>query len=680
MKHHTLPSGKILAAIAVIIILLAGSSTVQAGFEDLDAGARSMGMGGAFIGLSDDASALLYNPAGIATIQRLDLLVNYSSLFGGLTAGSIYNGYVGLVLPTESIGSFGVGFYQRGAGLSSKTFYSESVVALGYANRVDKFSFGFTAKILMLSWNEDFFDPTVQNYLTDSKKSSLDIDAGVMYQPFENLSLGLAVENVIASDMTIHTDSEHKLDRVVKPGVAFKIGEPLSPYTQRRPATIVADISYKIRDQRDPVSRIHLGAEGWLFRDGIFALRGGYTTGDEEYQRLTFGTSVRFTPIHPGLQLDYGYQVQSGNIEEVNTHRFALRFNNVPVIRKLDPDKIGLSLVADPGMFSPNMDGRMDVTALRPITPKGLDSESWKVQLFIKNTGAPVRAFMGQGEAPEELSWRGKDDNGMPLPDDRYIGVYEAATLYEGVFKSANTEITLDTTPPEVFIQADPQTFMPLNEDGSLPNATTFRLSANDALSGTEAWSLYIRKKESNENFRTITGRGAPQDNVIWDGTDDNGMINHEGGSYIYVLEAVDLVGNRAWTEPNYVYTSTSVRAGPDEGTLQMVHEKIFFDLDKATIRPESYSILDRVVRELEKFTEYSLVISAHTCNLGSDEYNQELSQRRAVSVMEYLKAKDAIQRVADVKGYGESRPIESNDTEAGREKNRRVELVLVPR
>ncbi len=667
--------------LAAIILVICIPSLTQAGFGDLNVGARSMGLGGAFVGLADDATAPLFNPAGIGEMQRLDILLNYSSLFGGLTNGSIYSGYAGVVIPTRSLGNFGVGFYQRGASIASKSLYTESVLALNFARKVNRLSFGLTTKVFMSAWDKDAL--AGNQYLADEGKTAIDFDLGIFFQPFQNLSLGFACENVIATDMAIGADGQDKLDRVLKPGLAFRIGERLSPYVQRYPGTIAADVTYRIRDQREAVSRIHLGIESWLISDGVFALRAGYATGDEKFQTITLGTSLRLTPVHPGLQLDYAYQLPSGNeerVKEVNTHRFALRFYNEPVIKKIDPSQIQVTLVAEPSMFSPNMDGRMDVTRLRPASPSELNVQSWSVKIFMKNTGDLIRTFEEMGLAPAELTWRGKDDSGMELPDGEYFGVHEVLSAYDGSFKSANTLILLDTTPPEVSVRAMPQTFMPLNEDGMMPNATTLRMTANDALSGTEAWNLFIRKQDSEENFRKFVGRGAPAEDIVWDGTDDSGNINYEGGSYVFVLEAVDKVGNRGWTEPDYVYTSTSVRPGPDQGTLQMIHQKIHFDFDKSIIKPESFPVLDKMVRELQKFSEYSLVISAHTDWMGTDEYNLGLSQRRAESVMEYLKAREAIHRVVEAKGYGESRPISNNETEEGRALNRRVELVLVPR
>jgi OOP family OmpA-OmpF porin len=98
------------------------------------------------------------------------------------------------------------------------------------------------------------------------------------------------------------------------------------------------------------------------------------------------------------------------------------------------------------------------------------------------------------------------------------------------------------------------------------------------------------------------------------------------------------------------------------------------FDFDKDIIRPEEKDNLDEVGSFLAAHPQISVTLEGHTCNMGSDSYNKDLSQRRAESVKRYMTHKFSIDpsRLTAV-GYGESRPIASNDTEDGRKQNRRV-------
>jgi outer membrane protein OmpA-like peptidoglycan-associated protein len=109
-----------------------------------------------------------------------------------------------------------------------------------------------------------------------------------------------------------------------------------------------------------------------------------------------------------------------------------------------------------------------------------------------------------------------------------------------------------------------------------------------------------------------------------------------------------------------------------------IVLRNIFFDFDKATLRPESFNELDRLVKLLTENPTIKVEISAHTDSKGSDEYNMKLSQKRAESVVNYLIGKGISKDRLIARGYGETQPIDTNDTEEGRQNNRRVEFKII--
>ena len=102
------------------------------------------------------------------------------------------------------------------------------------------------------------------------------------------------------------------------------------------------------------------------------------------------------------------------------------------------------------------------------------------------------------------------------------------------------------------------------------------------------------------------------------------------------------------------------------------------FEFDKDRITTVSYPILDQLVEILNKYPFIKLEIAAHTDNIGSFEYNMNLSQRRVQSIVDYLVGKGISEHRIIGKGYGESRPIATNNTEKGREMNRRVEFIVI--
>lgn len=104
----------------------------------------------------------------------------------------------------------------------------------------------------------------------------------------------------------------------------------------------------------------------------------------------------------------------------------------------------------------------------------------------------------------------------------------------------------------------------------------------------------------------------------------------------------------------------------------------VFFDFDKFNLRPESYVELDRVVKFLNEYPNIEIEMSAHTDSKGSDQYNFTLSDNRARSVMEYILSKGiAASRIVS-KGYGETVPVATNETDEGRQLNRRVEFKIL--
>lgn len=114
------------------------------------------------------------------------------------------------------------------------------------------------------------------------------------------------------------------------------------------------------------------------------------------------------------------------------------------------------------------------------------------------------------------------------------------------------------------------------------------------------------------------------------------------------------------------------------EKQLAVRINNIFFDFNKSELKPESYSELDRLYNFLKDNSDIKVEISGHTDNYGSDEYNMNLSQSRANTVKEYLVGKGIDSgRIIPI-GYGESKPVSTNDTEEGRQLNRRVEFKIL--
>ncbi|MBC8111496.1 MAG: OmpA family protein [Verrucomicrobia bacterium] len=108
------------------------------------------------------------------------------------------------------------------------------------------------------------------------------------------------------------------------------------------------------------------------------------------------------------------------------------------------------------------------------------------------------------------------------------------------------------------------------------------------------------------------------------------------------------------------------------------VLKNIYFDFDRASFKMDSYNELTKLERMLKENTAYRIEISGHTDNIGSHEYNMELSQRRANAVVSWLVQKGIDRSRLAAKGYGETKPLATNDDENdGREINRRTEFIV---
>ncbi len=105
----------------------------------------------------------------------------------------------------------------------------------------------------------------------------------------------------------------------------------------------------------------------------------------------------------------------------------------------------------------------------------------------------------------------------------------------------------------------------------------------------------------------------------------------------------------------------------------------ITFAFDRAEVQPQFQPTLNEVAQTLSQYPKTYIDIYGHTDNVGTDAYNQALSERRAQSVSNYLVARGVLSARLATRGFGETQPIASNDTEQGRAANRRVEIKIVP-
>ncbi len=145
------------------------------------------------------------------------------------------------------------------------------------------------------------------------------------------------------------------------------------------------------------------------------------------------------------------------------------------------------------------------------------------------------------------------------------------------------------------------------------------------------------------------------------------GTANSVEHFFLYVLEMEPM--------KQEIQASEMMEALNKEGFIALY---INFETGKSDIKPESQPIVDQIVELLNQNPTLKISINGHTDNVGSVKSNQILSENRAKSVMNALIAKGIVKSRLSFKGYGDSKPIADNNTDEGRAKNRRVEIVKI--
>ncbi len=112
---------------------------------------------------------------------------------------------------------------------------------------------------------------------------------------------------------------------------------------------------------------------------------------------------------------------------------------------------------------------------------------------------------------------------------------------------------------------------------------------------------------------------------------------------------------------------------------LVTMPSQVTFATDSAQIQPQFYGALDNVAASLKQYPSSYIDIVGHTDSTGEEAYNQRLSESRARAVSDYLISRGVNPARVAAYGQGESQPVASNETEAGRQANRRVELLITP-
>jgi len=206
-------------------------------------------------------------------------------------------------------------------------------------------------------------------------------------------------------------------------------------------------------------------------------------------------------------------------------------------------------------------------------------------------------------------------------------------------------------------------------------NVTILKGTITDAVSKQPLNAIIvITDNEKNEVVSTFQSNSKTGKYLVSLPSGRNYGIAVTMEDYLFFSENVDLPKSKSYQE-----IIKDVELNKLEVGKKIVLKNIFYDFDKSTLRPQSIAELDRLTKLLEMNPTLRIEISSHTDNVGSAAYNEKLSTNRALSVVNYLVDKKGIKKDRlEYKGYGFTEPIAPNDSDQGRQLNRRTEFKIL--
>ena len=345
----------------------------------------------------------------------------------------------------------------------------------------------------------------------------------------------------------------------------------------------------------------------------------------------------------------------------------------------LDTRQRQASVDVDHPIFSPNGDDKLDTVTFRPILSDRYRIDTWDFIIQMEK-GETARRFRGRRYIPEKIVWDGKPQKGKisdeypnGLPSGKYY--YFMKIIYRSGVNtySFKKELILDVTPPKITLDVEPKIFSP---DGDGKNDQLIIKPKVEDLTPIISWKATIYTS-SGKPFKVFNGTKLPDKEFYWDGKSDDGQLVDSGEDYYVIFQATDSGYNTSTSEK--VPFSIDILVIPTERGLKIRVSNIEFGFNNANLQgKKTFEILDKIAQVLKKYKKYSVIIEGHTDSTGDENYNIELSKRRAEAVGKYLISKGIDPKRLSYKGYGSRYPIDSNETAEGRARNRRVEFILI--
>jgi len=370
------------------------------------AGARTVGLGGAFVATADDALGVLWNPAGLQWMDQNQAMFESVRLFENTSINSL-----SFAIPGSRLPSLGVSMVALSSGQFQRTDELN--------NPLGTFSEGETAYLFSLakglssrfSLGTNF--KLVHQAVEDFKGTGFGVDVGGIFQLTPSLRIGASVLNLGGPSVTLRSAPETY-------PTEFRGGASLQLLNGR------AHMSAEVDQASGPGTRFHGGAEYWI-QPGI-AMRFGYAE-----DGATGGFSYRFGPAY---QFDYGVADHPLGL----SHRvgFSYRFGGFYASNKAEPE-----------VFSPTGDKAVTKISLNARTKA--EAQSWSLEIVSKSSQV-VRRFGGPGMPPAHVLWDGKDETGLPVADGVYTYRLTVKDTDGRLLNASTRKVEISTGGPQVTV------------------------------------------------------------------------------------------------------------------------------------------------------------------------------------------------------------------------------------
>ena len=363
-------------------------------------------MGKAFVAISDDATSVYYNPAGLTRIQGAE----FTGLFAPLFEDTNYS-FLSFVHPTEEFGAFGIGMALLNSGnFDGRNDRAQPTGELTELERCIILSHGRkVSRKLSLGANVKIFTQDIASY-SDTR---IGLDGAMLLELRDYLSFGLNIQNIVSPNLKLKDKKETF-------PLTIKVGSALKSFNNN------FLLGLDVEKLHSRGYKTHLGAEYWL-RHRSVALRMGLDN----------------TEITSGVGIDFEKYIIDYSLSHQNLG-YAHRFSFTYVF-----ETFAVKIQVSPKAFSPL--GKYNWTTIKMDIKQKDKVKKWDLTIKDK-TGATVKTYEGKGEPPSELTWEGRDENNKVMSDGVYKCLLRVVDVADNAYKSGQEKVEIITEVPEVVV------------------------------------------------------------------------------------------------------------------------------------------------------------------------------------------------------------------------------------